>query len=382
MYRTLFNIVDDIKFHFKSLLESMLNVEREEYLKKHRETKGNGFYSRSLGTTHGTIEDLKVPRTRDSAFKSNLLPSTHSDAELDLLVTELFIEGLSTRRIEGILKKCFKTNLSHTSIANIAKAGQDEILQWTNRALDKHYACIFIDAFYFPLKRVSSSQEAVFTALAITPKGRREILGYWIPGGSEGASNWEEILRDIQNRGVQQVDFIVADGLTGIQSAISRVFPKTLYQYCVVHGIRTTLNKVRASDKKEVASDLKWIYQAKDFNNAKIGLWDFIKKWEKKYPKITSFWEGHFIELTHFMVLPKDLWKFVYTTNWVERSHKEIKRRLKAMEQFQNEESAEGILYMLYRRQNEKYLAGVNQWKGLYAEYEQKISEAGTLQVM
>ena len=382
MYSTLFNIIDDVKLHIKSLLESMLNVERSEYLKNHKETKGNGFYSRSLGTMHGTIEDLKIPRTRNGSFKSNLLPRTHSDKELDQLVTELFIEGISTRRIEDILKKCFKTSLSHTSIANIAKAGQEEILKWTQRSLDRHYACIFIDAFYFPLKRASSSQEAVFVAFSITPEGHREILGYWIPGGTEGASNWEDILRDIQNRGVQQVDFIIADGLTGIQGAIYRVFPKAKYQYCVLHGIRSTLTKSRASDQGEIASDLKWIYKAKDFDDAKVGLWNFTKKWEKIYPKITTFWETHFIELTEFMVLPKELWKYVYTTNCVERSHKEIKRRLKAMEQFQSEESAEGILYMLYKRQNEKYIAGINHWKALYAEYSQTIFEGNIFQVM
>ena len=373
MYSTLINIVDNIKFHFKDLLETLLNAEREEYLKNNQDTKGNGFYTRSLGTKQGTIDNLKVPRTRDGSFKSQLIPRKHSDASLDQLVTELFIEGVSTRRIEDILKKCFKTSLSHTSIANIAKAGEEEILQWTQRSLDTHYACIFIDAFYFPLKRGTSSQEAVFVALAITPQGHREILGYWIPGGCEGAANWEEILRDIQNRGVQQVDFIIADGLTGIQGAISRVFPRAKYQYCVLHGIRSTINKVRASDKKELSSDLKWIYQALDFGGAKIGLWDFRKKWEKKYPKVVSFWENNFIELTNFMVLPRELWKYVYTTNWVERSHKEIKRRLKAMEQFQSEESAEGILYLLYSRQNEKYSAGINHWKVLYEKYCQAL---------
>lgn len=371
MYSTFTNIVDNLKMNFKSLLESMLTAEREEYLKKNQDTKGNGFYTRSLGTQHGTIEDLKIPRTRDGYFKSQLVPRKHSDAALDELVTELFIEGVSTRRIEGILNKCFDTSLSHTSIANIAKAGQAEILQWTERELDAHYACIFIDAFFFPLKRSTCSQEAVFVAQAITPKGTREILGYWIPGGGEGASNWEEILRSIQNRGVQQVDFVVADGLTGIEGAISRVFPKAKYQYCVLHGIRSTLNKVRASDKKEVSSDLKWIYQASDFDNAKAGLWDFTRKWGKRYPKITTFWEQNFIHLTQYMFLPKELWRYVYTTNWVERTHKEIKRRLKAMEQFQSEESAEGILYMLYKRQNEKLVPGINHWKDLYAEYSQ-----------
>ena len=198
MYSTFTNIVDNLKMNFKSLLESMLTAEREEYLKKNQDTKGNGFYTRSLGTQHGTIEGLKIPRTRDGSFRSQLVPRKHSDAALDELVTELFIEGVSTRRIEGILNKCFGTSLSHTSIANIAKAGQEEILQWTERRLDSHYACIFIDAFFFPLKRLTCSQEAVFVAQAITPKGNREILGYWIPGGGEGASNWEEILRSIQ----------------------------------------------------------------------------------------------------------------------------------------------------------------------------------------
>lgn len=95
-------IIDNIKIHCKSLLESMLNQERKEYLKQCPHTKGNGFYSRSLGTKYGTIEDLKVPRTRDGGFKSDLIPRTHSDAQLDQLVTELFIEGISTRKIEDL----------------------------------------------------------------------------------------------------------------------------------------------------------------------------------------------------------------------------------------------------------------------------------------
>lgn len=375
MYSTLTCILDHLKLQFKGLLETMLNEERKEYLKKNLHTKSNGFYARTLGTKHGKIENLRIPRTRDGGFKSLLIPRQHSDLALEQLVTELFIEGISTRKIEDILKKCFGTNLSHASIANIAKAGQEEILKWTQRQLNHHYACIFIDAFYFPLKRKSSSQEAVFVALAITPNGHREILGYWIPGGSEGASNWEEILRDLQKRGVRQVDFVIADGLTGIKGAISRVYPKAKYQYCVLHAMRSTLNKVRASDKEEISLDLKQIYQAENLDNARIGLSNFVDKWQRNYSKVAFFWKDNFRELTQFMALHKELWKYVYTTNWVERTHKEIKRRLKAMEQFQNEESAEGILYLLYKRQNEKYVAGINHWKELYVRYIQELDQ-------
>ncbi len=382
MYSTFTNIVDHIKHKCKSLIESMLHAERQEFLKNNSETKGNGFYSRTLKTIYGNIDDLRVPRTRDGKFKSELIPRTHSDEALDKLVTELFVEGISTRKIGDILNKCFSTSLSHTSIANIAKAGEEEISQWTQRPLNEYYACIFIDAFYFPLKRSSCSQEAVFAALAITPRGHREILGFWIPGGNESASNWEEILRELQNRGVKKVDFVIADGLAGIEGAISRVFPRAKYQYCVLHALRSSFNKVRPRDKEEIASNLKWIYQAKDLDGAKSGLWDFSQKWVKIYPKVCSFWEQNLVPLTQFMVLPQELRKFVYTTNWVERSHKEIKRRLKAMEQFQSEESAEGILYLLYKRQNEKYTAGITHWKSLYAEYIQSTHEVNNLKVV
>lgn len=125
MYSTMFNIVENLKIRFKQLLESMLLSERKEHLQRHTETKGNGFYTRSVATKYGTIEKLKVPRARDGSFKSQFFSTRHTDSELEDLVTELFIEDISTRRIEGILQKCFGTSLSHGSIANIARAGID-----------------------------------------------------------------------------------------------------------------------------------------------------------------------------------------------------------------------------------------------------------------
>lgn len=362
-------MIDDFKITIKTTIEMMLNQERKEYLKEHRETKGNGFYSRSVKTVFGKINNLNMPRTRDGSFKSGIITQKQYDNSLAKLIIELFVEGVSNRRVEGILKKCFNVKLSHASIANIAKAGKDEIRKWTERSLKSHYACVFIDAFYFPLKRNSTKQEAVYVAMSISPEGHREVLGYWIPGGNEGATNWEEILISMQKRGVKKIDFIIADGLTGIQGVISRVYPQAKYQYCVLHAIRSTLNKVRAADQREVGVDLKKIYHANNQDEAKIGLFDFMDKWEKIYPKATIFWKKHFLCLTQFMVLPQEIRKYVYTTNCLESSHKETKRRLKVMEQFQSEQSAEWILYRLYKRQNEKYTAGINHWKGLYAEY-------------
>jgi len=375
MYSTLNEIVDTLRVIFKDLIESVFLEERKEHLDKHPETKGNGFYCRSLKTTLGVVSNLQVPRVRDGSFQSQIFSKERRDEEIEKLVTELFIEGISTRRITGILDKCFGISLSHGSISKLAQPGIEEVKKWIERPLDKEYAAIFIDAFYFPLKRETVEKEAVYVALGITPEGYREVLGYWIPGGSEGASSWEDIFNKLKERGVESIDFVVADGLTGIQDAISRVFPKAKYQYCVIHGIRNTIRQVRSSDKEEIAQDLQLIYKKETVKEAKLGLQTFSNKWFKKYPKVLRFWEGNFKELTQFMILPVELHKYLYTTNWVERNHKETKRRLKAMEQFQNERSAEGILYLLFKRQNEKYLSGVPHWKGAYKKYKEQIAE-------
>lgn len=363
-------ILNTIRGFCKTLMERLMSEERSSYLKSHSETKANGFYKRRLSSLYGSVADLQVPRTRDGQFRSDLLPKGRSDHNLELLTKQLFRAGVSTRNIESILRDCFGTSLSHTTVSNLAKVAYEEVLKWRNRPLEKEYAALFIDAFFFPIKRETVENEAIYVALAITPEGHREVLGFWVPGGGEGASNWEEIFREIRSRGTHRIDFVVADGLKGIEQAISRVFPKAKYQYCVLHAARTTLNKVRASDKEKVSQNLKNIYLADTKEEAQKALEEFKSKWQKSYPKITFLWEAHFQSLTAFMELPSGLRRYIYTTNWVERLHKEIRRRIDAMEQFQNEESAIRILYLLYSEQNKRYKrTGTNAWRELYSRY-------------
>jgi putative transposase len=343
--------------------------ERNIYLEKSLNTKANGFYERKLNTMLGEIPNLEIPRTRDSLFSSDLLPKLKTEDSLALLISDLYSAGISTRKIEELLINRFGVSLSHSSVSRIASVAYEEVQQWKTRTL-KNYSVIFIDAFYFPLKRETVEKEAVYVALGIDQEGQREVIDFWIPGGAEGASNWEEIFHELRFRGVTEVDYIVADGLTGISQAIDKVFPDAKYQYCVLHACRTSLNKCRATDKKQIATDLKTIYFANSKEEAKIALNAFIEKWKRCYPKITGFWEANFTNLTSFMSLPNKLWGYVYTTNWVERLHKEIKRRIKSMEQFQNEQSASNLLYVLYRDRNDKYKRnGVNGWKDLYKQF-------------
>ena len=368
-------IVQNMKLFFKHLIEQWMLTERDQYLKTTPHTKANGFYERKLSSTYGEIEDLNVPRTRDGMFRSGILPRERSTQELERLVHLLFRSGVSTRTVEEILSECFGTSLSHMTISQMASVAYEEVLKWKNRKFQEKYAVIFIDAFFFPLKRGNVESEAVYVALGITPEGCREVLEYWIPGGGEGSSNWEELLMNLKNRGLKEVDFVVADGLTGIEYAIRRIYPQAQYQYCVLHAVRSSLNKVRQSDRKNLSEDLKKIYRANSANEAKQSLDLFIEKWRKIYPKVTEFWTSRFDCLITFMKLPTGLRHYVYTTNWIERMHKEIKRRLHPMEQFQNVMSAEKILYMLYTKQNERYRkTGINSWSFLYKQYQMSIA--------
>lgn len=359
-------ILDSVKGFFKSIFQEMMIEERAIFLETNSETKANGYYPRKINSVFGEISDFKIPRTRDSSFRSVLVPQGKTDPHLEELISELYSAGISSRKIEGVLTKHFGVSLSHSSVARLAAVAYEEVQAWQKRSL-RNFDAIFIDAFYFPVKRETVQKEAVYVALGIDSEGHREVIGFWIPGGAEGSSNWKEIFIGLKEQGVLEVDYIIADGLTGIENAISEVYPNAKYQYCIVHACRSSLNKVRASDKSKVSEDLKQIYYADSKMNAKKSLSKFKEKWGKSYPKIIEFWEGKFDLLTNFMSLPDDLRRFIYTTNWVERLHKEIKRRIKSMEQFQSVASAEKILYSLYKEQNERYKkSGVNRWKVLY----------------
>ncbi len=282
-------ILNTVCTFFKDLLEKMMAEERSIYLEANLSTKANGYYNRQLNSLYGQVSDIRVPRT----FKSTLLPQGKTESNLESIISELYTAGISTRSIESLLKKKFGVVLSHTTVSRLARVAAEEILAWKQRPL-KNYSALYIDAFYFPLKRDTVQKEAVYVVLGIDEKGYREVVGFWIPGGSEGASNWEEIFKELQSRGVRDVGFIVADGLVGINEAINRVFPKAKYQQCVLHACRSSVNKVRSQHKAEVCNDLKMVYLANSKKDAFEALGEFKKKWENIYPKIITFWEVNF----------------------------------------------------------------------------------------
>jgi len=159
-------------------------------------------------------------------------------------------------------------------------------------------------------------KEPLYLALGIKPDGRREILGFWLFGAEgESAKNWEEVLKDINRRGVKKVELFISDDLPGIEDAIKRIYPGSNWQVCVLHIVRSSLNQVRTKDRGLVAEDLKRIYRADTEEEAREAISRLKERWGRIYPKVVKKWEEKADAILTFMKYPKEIRQFIYTTN-------------------------------------------------------------------
>ncbi|WP_416756101.1 IS256 family transposase [Mycoplasma aquilae ATCC BAA-1896] len=167
-------------------------------------------------------------------------------------------------------------------------------------------------------------------------------------------TSWDEILQDIKNRGVENVELFVTDGLAGIKDVIFKNFPSTKFQRCWTHISRNISTKVKPSDNFEIIQDLKLIYNQTDEEQAIQKFNSFLNKWNKKYPNITRGLLKIADDLFAFYSFPYAIRKSIYTTNLIEALNSQIKRQLKGKKQFSTVEAAEKILVAMFEEYNFK----------------------------
>ncbi|MBW4081158.1 IS256 family transposase, partial [Paenibacillus sp. S150] len=196
--------------------------------------------------------------------------------------------------------------------------------------------------------------EVIYVAMGIDEDGHREILSFSI-GGKESAYGWREVLQDLHRRGAHEVLLGVFDGLAGLEEAFKETYPKADVQRCVTHKMRNTLPKIRDTDKTEMVADLKTIYTAPDREVALANFDVVQKKWGKLYPKELKSWEEQLDVLLCFYDYPAAIWYAIYTSNPMERTNKEIRKRLRPMNSLTNMDAAEKIVYLEALGYNEKW---------------------------
>lgn len=348
-------VEERIKTMVKDVLESLMREEREIYLEEHP-TKANGYYTRSLLTLAGPVEELRVPRVREGDFHPRILPyRRRTSLELSEAILALYAAGVSTRAISRFLEGIYGAFYSPQSISRLTQVVEEEVKAWRERPLDEEYYAVFLDGTFLSVRRRTTAKEPVYLAVGIKPDGRREVLGFWLFGAEgESAGNWEEVLKDLWRRGVRRVRIFVTDDLPGLEEAIRKVFPDADWQLCVLHAVREALNKARNKDREALAEDLKAVYQAETEQEAKEALRRLRERWGTVYPRVVARWEGKAYALLAFLRHPKPIRRYLYTTNQLERLAKEVKRRTKVVEVFCGEEAVEKLLYLVLSNLNER----------------------------
>jgi putative transposase len=355
----------------KQLMERLLDMEMTNHLgyMKHAVEGNNSGNSRNgktkktVKTGNGDIE-IAVPRDRQSEFRPVLVEKRQSHLKgLDDQVLSLYARGMTVRDIQSHLTELYGTEISRDLISTMTDAVLEDVTEWRNRPLDKIYPIVFIDGFVAKCRldgRVSN--RAVYVVYGITMEGQKEVLGLYI-GENEGAKFWLQVLTELKNRGVDDVFILCADGLKGLPESVEATFPQAIFQTCVVHMVRHSLNYVPYQEKKAVAEDLKKIYQSSTRELACQALDDFELTWGDKYAAIVKSWRQNWEKITPFLDFPLEIRKVIYTTNIVESLNATLRKAVRNRGHFSTEDSLMKVLYLAIRGVSKKWTLPVRDWK-------------------
>ena len=234
------------------------------------------------------------------------------------------------------------------------KGVKKELIRWLNRPISKTIAYLIIDGAYFKVRRKRVGKEAALCAVGITEQGQREHLGF-IQGHRESREAWECLLTQLIRRGMdpKELLLVVSDGCPGIVAALRTVFPYSDHQRCLFHKMANLRAKCPKTEWALIKASVDRIYYAPNAMEARSQADIFIEQYRHIYPALTDCLQKDLDPCIAYMKHPPERWKHIRTTNIIERSFKEVKRRVKVMEQFPTEESCIRILFTLLQAQNE-----------------------------
>ena len=316
----------------------------------------SGYYGRTLITRVGKLE-LRVPQDRDGRFSTELFARyQRSERALVAALAEMYVQGVSTRKVKAITEELCGHGFSASSISAINKTLDESLAQFASRRLDEPFAYLILDARYEKVREAGViAGQAVLIAIGIDRDGRRQILGVEL-ANRESRSSWRDFLLGLRDRGLAVVEFVVADDHAGLKRAIREVLPEAAYQRCYVHFLRNALDYVPRKVDDDCLQELRWIYDRRDWAEARADLAAWIGKWQGKYPRLVGWVEENVEETLSFYRLPRQHHKHLKSTNMLERLNEEIKRRTHVVRIFPNAESCLRLVRALCVETHENWL--------------------------
>ena len=360
----------------KLLVEKALDAELTEHLGHDRHesvanASGNTRNGKSKKTLKGEFGELpiEVPRDRHGSFEPQLIPKHQTRWNgFDDKIISLYARGMTVREIQAHLQEMYGTEVSPSLISSVTDAVSEEVKAWQARPLDPIYPIVYLDCIHVKVREGAVRVKAVYLAIGITMNGNKEVLGLWL-AQTEGAKFWLQVVTELRNRGVQDIFIACVDGLKGFPEAIEAVFPKTVVQLCIVHMVRHSLNYVSWKRRKEVAADLRHIYQAATAQEAEQRLGEFEARWEEEYLPIGQSWRRNWSRLIPFFDYPPEIRKVIYTTNAIESVNMSLRKLTKNRGSFPSDEALLKLFFLALRNISLKWSMPIHDWKAALTRF-------------
>ena len=369
---------DNLRILLENLFNITMKMERESVLEakpyeriEDRKGYANGFKPKSLNTRVGSL-NVQVPQIRGFSFYPQCLEKgCRSERALKLAVAEMYLKGVSTRRVEAITHALCGMDFTSTQVSRATKELDAEFDGFRNRPL-ANYKYIFLDAVYLKVRHSGSViNQAVLIAYGINMFGRREILGV-STSLSEAEIHWRAFLESLTKRGLHGVELITSDDHSGLRSAIRTVFPSVKWQRCQFHMSQNAQQYAPKKNLREpIAESMKDIFNSRSCLEAKQRVKEAVLKFNKSAPEFVEWLEKNIDEGLTCFCFPQEHRKKIRTSNGLERVNREIKRRTRVAVLFPNAESALRLVTGVLMEIHEEWITG-NLWLNMDIEKEQK----------
>lgn len=337
---------EGVKELFRAALQDVLEAQMSQALgaakgerTEQRLGYRSGYYERDLITRLGKIE-LRVPQDRDGRFSTELFERyARSEKALMAAMVEMYVQGVSTRKVKAVTEQLVGHSFSASSISAIVKRLDGELETFMKRQLAEPFPYLILDARYEKV-RVDHviCDQAVMIALGIGRDGRRQVLGIELAHRESGPS-WTAFLKGLKERGLHGVEYVVSDDHEGLKKAIRETLTGVNWQRCYVHFLRNALDHLPRKGDAECPQELRWMYDRRSLKEARLDMAAWIKKWGGRYSKLVDWVESDIEETFTYFMLPAMHHKHMKSTNMLERLNEEIKRRTRVVRIFPNQAS-------------------------------------------
>ncbi len=320
--------------------DDLVNADRYERTAD-REAYRAGHYERGLTTTSGQVT-LRMPKLKGMRFATAIIERyKRREASVEEAMIEMYLAGVSTRRIEDVSEILWGSSVSAGTVSNLNDKAFEAIERWRSRPLEHAYPYVFVDGIY--LKRSwggSFENVAVMVAIGVNDDGYREVIGA-AEGFTESAECWREFLSWLKSRGLRGVRMFTGDKAAAMTGAIAEVFPKAAYQRCTVHFYRNVLSKVPKGKRSKVAAMLKAIHAQESFE-ASMGKAESVADDldSMKLREAAKCVRDGIAETLTYTRFPMRHWRRIRTNNAIERLNREIRRRTRVVGTFPDGKSA------------------------------------------